>query len=103
MDHLSYSESFAIVYVILPEYAGIVRNEAGLKRGLHMLGGLERELKMLCGQNVRERTMKEESSSALFSIKVILTASLGRKESREVLSGTTSQRKTTPTGERTHA
>lgn len=64
------------------EYAGIVRNEAGLKRGLHMLGGLERELKNALWTNVRERTMKEDLSSALFSIKAILTASLGRKESR---------------------
>lgn len=79
---VSFRELRARIRNLAWEYAGIVRNEAGLKEGLHMLGGLERELKNALWTNVRERTIKEDLSSALLSIKAILTASLGRKESR---------------------
>jgi len=79
---VSFRELRARIRNLAWKYAGIVRNEAGLKEGLHMLGGLERELKNALWTNVRERTIKEDLSSALLSIKAILVASLGRKESR---------------------
>jgi len=64
------------------EHAGIVRNEEDMVAGFHKLDGLEQTLKKTLWTNVRERTIQEDLSSALFSIRAILSASIGRKESR---------------------
>lgn len=64
------------------EHAGIVRNEKSMEEGLLKLDDLEQSLKKTLWTNVRERTIKEDLLSAAFSIKAILTASIGRKESR---------------------
>jgi succinate dehydrogenase/fumarate reductase flavoprotein subunit len=64
------------------EHAGIVRDEKGMKQGLRKLHSLEEDLKKVSWSNVRERAMKEDLSSAVFSLGAILSASLGRQESR---------------------
>jgi succinate dehydrogenase/fumarate reductase flavoprotein subunit len=63
-------------------HAGIIRSEQTIKEGFIKLNELEQDLKKTSWSNVRDRAAKEDLSSALLSIKAILTASLGRKESR---------------------
>lgn len=63
-------------------HAGIIRSEQTIKEGFIKLNELEQGMKKTSWSNVRDRAAKEDLSSALFSIKAILTASLGRKESR---------------------
>jgi succinate dehydrogenase / fumarate reductase flavoprotein subunit len=63
-------------------HAGIVRDEEGMEEGCRQLNELEQDLKKISWSNVRERTTKEDLSSAAFSLKAILSASLRRKESR---------------------
>jgi succinate dehydrogenase/fumarate reductase flavoprotein subunit len=64
------------------EHAGIVRDEEGITEGFSKLNGLEQELKGASWSNVIERATKEDLLSAVFSLRAILGASLGRKESR---------------------
>lgn len=64
------------------EHAGIVRDEGGIIEGLRKLHGLEQDLKGASWSNVIDRAMKEDLLSAVFSLKAILSASTGRKESR---------------------
>lgn len=63
-------------------YAGVVRSEKGLKEGLAKLTMLQRQLKGIAPQTVRERAEKEDLISAAFVLKAVLTASIARKESR---------------------
>jgi len=63
-------------------HAGIVRDEEGMEEGFRQLNELEQDLKKISWSNVRERTTKEDLSSAAFSLKAILSASIRRKESR---------------------
>lgn len=79
---ISFRELRAHVRNLAWEHAGIVRDEAGLKKGLLMLDSIEGELKNAMWTNVRERIIKEDLLSAVFSVKAILSASMGRKESR---------------------
>jgi succinate dehydrogenase/fumarate reductase flavoprotein subunit len=64
------------------ERAGIARDEEGINEGLRDLNGLEQGLKKTSWSNVIERTMKEDLLSAVFSLRAIFCASIGRKESR---------------------
>ena len=64
------------------EHAGIVRDEGGIIEGFRKLHGLEQDLKGASWSNVIDRAMKEDLLSAVFSLKAILSASTGRKESR---------------------
>jgi succinate dehydrogenase/fumarate reductase flavoprotein subunit len=64
------------------EYAGIVRDEGGIIEGFRKLHGLEQDLKGASWSNITDRAMKEDLLSAVFSLKAILSASTGRKESR---------------------
>lgn len=64
------------------EHAGIVRNEEGMTEGFRKLKDLAQDLKGALWSNVTERAMKEDLVSAVFSLGAILSASLGRKESR---------------------
>ena len=64
------------------EHAGIVRDEGGIAVGFHKLNAVEHDLKGASWSNVTERAMKEDLSSATFSLRAILGASMGRKESR---------------------
>jgi succinate dehydrogenase/fumarate reductase flavoprotein subunit len=59
-----------------------VRDEGGIIEGLRKLHGLEQDLKGASWSNVIDRAMKEDLLSAVFSLKAILSASTGRKESR---------------------
>lgn len=64
------------------EHAGIVRDEEGMKEGLHKLISLEQELMGTPWVNVAERSTKEDLASAMLSLKAIFIAGMGRKESR---------------------
>jgi fumarate reductase (CoM/CoB) subunit A len=63
-------------------YAGVVRSEISMKKGLVELVGLEMELKGIVPLRVRDRKLLKDLMSAVFLLKVVLTASLSRKESR---------------------
>lgn len=63
-------------------HAGVVRNEAGVKEGLEKITGLRRRLGAIMPQTARERRLKLDLDSAAFTVQAVLTASLGRKESR---------------------
>ncbi len=62
--------------------AGVVRSEKGLKEGLAATDEIDTRLQTFIPKNVQERRLKEDLLSASFVLKVILIASLGRKESR---------------------
>ncbi len=64
------------------EHAGILRNEKGMTDGIHKVKELEQELQRTTWTNTAERTMREDLTSAMFSLGAILTAGLARKESR---------------------
>jgi succinate dehydrogenase/fumarate reductase flavoprotein subunit len=62
--------------------AGVVRSEAEMKGGLEKIAVVQRRLKEAAPGNERGRRLKLDLESAAFTIKAVLTASLGRKESR---------------------
>ena len=64
------------------KYAGVVRSERLMRKGLAELVELETELKGIIPLTVRDRKLKQDLMSAGFLVKVVLTASLSRKESR---------------------
>ena len=63
-------------------YAGVVRSEVSMKKGLAELVGLEMKLKEIVPLRARDRKLLIDLMSAAFSLKAVLTASLSRKESR---------------------
>ena len=63
-------------------YAGVIRNEQGLKEGLARIAALEQEVRTSAPQSVPERRLKEDLESAAFVLKATLVASLPRKETR---------------------
>ena len=79
---MSYREVRRLIRDISWKYAGVVRSEAGLKRGMSELEELNREVKELVPNSVREIIIKEDLMSAAFVLKAVLTASLARNESR---------------------
>jgi len=62
--------------------AGVVRSEKGMKEGLEKIGEAQRKLKEAAPANERDRRLKLDLESAAFTVKAILAAGLGRKESR---------------------
>lgn len=62
--------------------AGVVRSEAEMKEGLERIAAVQRRLKEAVPGNERDRRLKLDLESAAFTVRAILTASLGRKESR---------------------
>lgn len=64
------------------DHAGVVRDEAGMQRGLEKIAGVQRRLGAILPQTTQERRLKLDLDSAAFTIQAILAASLGRQESR---------------------
>lgn len=64
------------------DFAGIIRNETGLKRGLQEVKVLENQLDRMAPETVIERRRFADLAGAVFVLKTVLTASLARKESR---------------------
>lgn len=62
--------------------AGVVRNGPGLQEGLLEVRDLEKEIGSLSPFDVQERKWLNDLRSAVLVVKAILTAGLGRKESR---------------------
>lgn len=64
------------------ECAGVVRDEESMRKGLRALDAIAGEARKASWAIVRERVIREDLMSAVFSLRAILSASLGRKESR---------------------
>jgi succinate dehydrogenase/fumarate reductase flavoprotein subunit len=64
------------------EHAGIVRDEKAMSDGLHKLRDLEKDLKKVSWSNVVERSLRQDLACAVFTLRAIIAASMGRKESR---------------------
>jgi succinate dehydrogenase/fumarate reductase flavoprotein subunit len=64
------------------DYAGILRTEKGLRQGLADMEGLGSQLEKLRPLTIEERRLKEDLLSGVLVLKAVLTASLGRQESR---------------------
>lgn len=79
---MSYRELRRLIRDIAWKYAGVVRSEAGLKTGMSELEELDREVKELVPNSVREIIIKKDLMSAAFVLKAVLITSLARKESR---------------------
>lgn len=62
--------------------AGIVRSEDRLKNGLNQIESIDVQLAEITPKNVSQMKLKEDLFSALLTLKSIIVASLGRKESR---------------------
>ena len=63
-------------------YAGVIRSQEGLKKGLTKTVEFEREMKGMNPRTVSEKKMKEELVSAAFVLKAVIKASSGRTERR---------------------
>ncbi|HOE15947.1 MAG TPA: FAD-binding protein [Syntrophorhabdaceae bacterium] len=63
-------------------HAGVVRDEEGVRKGLEKIAGVQGRLGMVLPHTTKEQRLKCDLQSAAFTVKAILTASLGRKESR---------------------
>ena len=59
-----------------------MRDEAGIREGIHQLAEVELELKETVPSDINERKLELDLKSALLVLKAILSASLERKESR---------------------
>jgi succinate dehydrogenase/fumarate reductase flavoprotein subunit len=64
------------------ECAGILRTEKGLRQGMAAMDSLKIQLDGLAPQSIEERRLKEDLLSGILVIQAIMTASLGRQESR---------------------
>ncbi len=64
------------------ECAGIVRSEKGIRDGLDRIHRLGDRIQAMSAKNPEERMLVEDLRSGILVVKGILTASLGRKESR---------------------
>ncbi|HOW55738.1 MAG TPA: FAD-binding protein [Syntrophorhabdaceae bacterium] len=64
------------------DHAGVVRSEQGLKKGLEITARIGSELAGIIPEGRRQVCLKADLDAALFTLRAILTASLGRKESR---------------------
>jgi succinate dehydrogenase/fumarate reductase flavoprotein subunit len=62
--------------------AGILRMEAGMKQGLAGIDELRTQLERVSPHTVEERRLKEDLLSGVLITRAILTAGLGRQESR---------------------
>ena len=64
------------------EHAGIFRSEQSIREGLMIVEMIKAQAKKALPANPSERIAKEDLTSALFVLEAVLTASLGRQESR---------------------
>ena len=64
------------------EHAGIVRSQSGLEQGLTKLAEVEKGLEQSGYANPMEYKLRQDLTAAACVLKAILTASLGRRESR---------------------
>jgi len=64
------------------ECAGIVRSDKGLQKGLERLESVERRLELLGALKRGERALLEDARAGAHTLRAILLASIGRKESR---------------------
>ncbi len=62
--------------------AGVVRSEEGIKEGLEKIAAVQGRLGATLPRTTNERRLKLDLESAAFTVQAVLTASLGRKESR---------------------
>jgi len=62
--------------------AGILRREEGLRQGMDELNSLRTHLNSLIPQTIEDRRLKEDLLSGSLVLQAVLSASLGRKESR---------------------
>jgi succinate dehydrogenase/fumarate reductase flavoprotein subunit len=62
--------------------AGVVRDGSGLKSGLARVEALEEEMNTLRPHDLQERRSLADLQSALLTVRAVLTAGLGREESR---------------------
>jgi L-aspartate oxidase len=60
----------------------VLRDEAGIREGIHRLAEVESELHEAVPSDINERKMELDLKSAVLVLKAILSASLERKESR---------------------
>jgi succinate dehydrogenase/fumarate reductase flavoprotein subunit len=64
------------------ESAGVVRSEQTMKDGISRITMEERKLSAYLPPSVRDRVLQEDLLSALFTLRAVLIAGLGRQESR---------------------
>jgi len=64
------------------KYAGVVRSEEGLRKGLDRLKDLEEELELIVPSTKNERKRREDLLSAVLVLKGIFLTSLQRQETR---------------------
>ncbi len=62
--------------------AGVVRSKAGMQEGLAKVAEVKLRFKEMISNTPAERILMEDLMSALFTLEAILSASLGRQESR---------------------
>ena len=67
---------------IASEYAGVVRSGDGMVAGLREAEEVQRTLHAARADGPKERILREDLLSAVFTLRAILTAGLGRLESR---------------------
>jgi len=63
-------------------YAGVVRSESALKKGLLELQEIHKQLGSISVKDIQHHIVKEDLKSASFVLRNIITASIGRCESR---------------------
>jgi succinate dehydrogenase/fumarate reductase flavoprotein subunit len=64
------------------EYAGVVRSEEGLRKGLQEMDEVDRMLRQATPMTASELKLRQDMMSASFVLRAILLASLARQESR---------------------
>ena len=64
------------------EHAGVVRSGEGMAAGVHMAEALWRMLRSARVDTSQERILRDDLTSATFTLRAVLTAGLGRLESR---------------------
>lgn len=77
-----YGELFDQIKKAAWEYAGVIRNGDGMRKGLSLVAQLERDLEALTPRNVTEGLRHNQARSALSVLQCILEPGLRRKESR---------------------
>jgi len=64
------------------DHAGIVRSGKGMQDGLVKVEEIKRQLRGIVPENPAEKILSKDLTSALFALEAILTAGIGRQESR---------------------
>ncbi len=63
-------------------HAGVIRSAQGLEKGLEMASEIGRDLEGIVPDDRRKTCLKADLSAAVLTLKAVITASLGRQESR---------------------